>query len=68
MTDFGKVQDIRKLANKFGTPLVDAEFIGEGVTFYYNVKGTTHSHSYSNADRGLEEEVIRLERLLAIEI
>lgn len=64
----GKIPKIKRLADRFGTPLKSVEFVGNGVRFLYVVGGTVHDHYYSDADRGIEEEIERLERLLAIEI
>lgn len=68
MKNLSKIATIRKLAKEFGTPLKSAEFIGDGVVFVYTVGGKDHPRKYPHADRGIEKEVIRLERLLALEI
>lgn len=67
MTNLNKLPKITKLARQFGTPLIDAEFIGNGVVFHYQVGETVSDYRYNNADRGIEEEISRLERLLAVE-
>ena len=68
MQNLNKIPTIRKLAKEFGTPLSTVDFIGDGVNFVYSVNGKPHSHYYSNAERGIDEEVERLERLLTIEV
>jgi hypothetical protein len=68
MTNLNKLPKITKLASKFGTPLIDAEFVGDGITFRYKVGNTVSDYHYNNVDRGIEEEIGRLERLLAVEI
>ena len=68
MTNLNKLPKITKLAKQFGTPLVNAEFIGDGITFHYKVGDTVSDYHYNSVDRGIEEEIIRLERLLAVVI
>jgi hypothetical protein len=68
MTNLNKLPKITKLAKQFGTPLKNAEFIGDGIVFHYHVGSTISDYRYNNVDRGINEEIIRLERLLAVEI
>ena len=68
MKNLDKIPKIKRLAEKFGTPLEDVQFVGDGVVISYKVGSKKLSHKYSDADRGIEEEVIRLEQLLAIQI
>lgn len=68
MTNISKIPQVTKLARQFGTPLIGAEFIGNGIIFRYKVGETVSDYRYNDADRGIQEEIIRLERLLAVEI
>lgn len=68
MNNLPLIPRLKKLAERFGTPLKSVDFVGNGVVFHYDVNNTNLQKSYSNADRGIEEELERLERLLTIEI
>lgn len=68
MQNLNKVNALRKLAKEFGNPLVDITFTGEGAIFQYKVGNSVSNYSYSNADRGIAEEIERFEKLLAIEL
>lgn len=66
----GSLKDIPKidrLARKFGNPLQDVTFIGEGVRFTYKVGNSTLEKNYGSVEKGIQEEIKRLEGLLAIE-
>lgn len=68
MDNLKDIPKIKKLADKFGNPMDNVEFIGEGVVFTYKVGGTTSSYRYSNTQRGIQEEIERFTRLLKTEI
>ena len=68
MKNLDNITKIKKLAKQFGTPLISVDFIGNGMIFYYQIGDTVYPHNYSNADKGLEEELTYLENLSKIEI
>lgn len=48
--------------------MVDVNFVGEGIVFTYKVGKTIVPYKYSDVDRGIQEEIERLTRLLNIEM
>lgn len=67
MKNLPKVNEIRRKAKKFGTPLTDVFFHGSGIEFVYEVGDSTLNQYYSDADRGVREEITRLNNLLRAE-
>lgn len=68
MANISKISKITRLAKRFGNPLIDAELINNGIIFRYRVGNTVSEYRYSDTDRGIEEEIERLEKLLAVEL
>jgi hypothetical protein len=68
MKNLKDINKIKRLAEKFNTPIDNVEFVGDGIVFTYKIGFQKVTHSYSDADRGIQEEVIRLRQLLAIQI
>lgn len=70
MKNLDKIPQIKRMAQKFGTPFKDLELDtqGDGGTFTYIVGGEEHRRWYANADRGILLEIENLRNLLMIEI
>ena len=68
MRNLKEISKITRLAKKFGTPLIEVGFYENGVDFRYKVGDTVSNYHYNDAERGIREEVGRLERLLAVDI
>lgn len=66
MNTLSAIPRIKRLADRFGTPMIDVTFIGEGVVFKYKVGDTDMSYTYADTPKGIESEIERWNNLLAI--
>jgi hypothetical protein len=66
MNNLDKIPTIKKLADQFGTPLESATFIGKGIRFVYKVGDKTFPKEYTDADKGIQLEIERIQRFIDI--
>lgn len=67
MQNMDKINEIRKKADELKKPLaiVDFGIIEGGVVFFYYDNDELVEQPYSNADKGIEEELERIDSLLS---
>ena len=65
MTNLDKLPKITKLAKMIGDKLISTDFIKDGIMFRYEIG---LPRFYEEVDSGIETEIARLERLLAVDI
>lgn len=65
MEQLENIKVVRRLADKLGTRLICAEFVGDGIRFTYD---GMEPREYSDPDVGITEEIKRLKRFLSVEI
>jgi len=68
MNNLDKIPTLTKLARKFGTPLDEYNFIGDGIQFVYRVGETQFFKEYTDADKGIELEIERIKRFIEVSL